>query len=85
MGEKLNSRISGYISDSRTLEPTPNVSIPNNTVKIVGKVSFTAGVWLIYCVFDYATNANGRRLVSLSNSANPARAEGASCMANSGG
>ena len=60
---------SGYLI-TNTL---PTISVPNNSVTVLGTQTLGAGNWLVIGSINWATNGSGYRQVSFANGANPSR------------
>ena len=54
------------------------MKIDTGTITQTTSINIPKGKWLVMCYYDYSANANGIRVLSMGESINPARNQGAS-------
>lgn len=54
-------------TDWASVPTTQDIELPNNSTKSVGTFQLTAGVWIVEVAVSFNSNANGRRVMGISN------------------
>jgi hypothetical protein len=67
--ELYDQNESGYLI-TNTL---PTISVPNNSITVLGTQTLGAGNWLVIGSINWAVNGSGYRQVAFANGANPSR------------